>query len=59
MEHVVRISQATLADPAGGGRTHTFGVKNAAMKLRGHAVYLRQDVIVRDGKPIPRNGVDA
>jgi len=47
------------AGAAGGGRTHTFGVKNAAKKLRGHAVYQRQDVIVRDGKPIPRNGVDS
>ncbi len=39
-----------------GGRTHTFGVKNAAKKLTGKAVYQRQDIIVRGGKPIPRNG---
>ena len=44
------------AGAAGGGRTHTFGVKNAAAKLRDKAVYRRKDVIVRDGKPIPRNG---
>ena len=44
------------AGAAGGGRTHTFGVKNPAAKLRDKAVYRRKDVIVRDGKPIPRNG---
>jgi hypothetical protein len=44
------------AGEAGGGRTHTFGVKNVAQKLKGKAVYQRNDVIIRDGKPIPRNG---
>ena len=44
------------AGEAGGGRTHTFGVKNAAKKLRDKAVYHRKDVAIRDGKPIPRNG---
>jgi hypothetical protein len=44
------------ASEAGGGRTHTFGVKNAAQKLKGKAVYQRRDVFLRDGKPIPRNG---
>ena len=44
------------AGAAGGGRTHTFGVKNPAAKLRDKAVYRRNDVIIRDGKPIPRNG---
>ena len=39
-----------------GGRTHTFGVKLPAQKLRGCAVYHRDDVIIRDNKPIPRNG---
>jgi hypothetical protein len=47
------------ASEAGGGRTHTFGVKNAAKKLRGKAVYERKDVAVRDGKPVIRNGDDA
>jgi hypothetical protein len=41
-----------------GGRTHTFGVKNPAKKLRGCAVYQRADIILRGGKPIPRNGHD-
>jgi hypothetical protein len=44
------------AGEAGGGRTHTFGVKNPATKLRGCAVDQRKDVVIRDGKPIPRNG---
>lgn len=44
------------AGEAGGGRTHTFGVKNTAQKLKGKAIYQRKDVIIRDGKPIPRNG---
>lgn len=48
--------EKSSAGETGGGRTHTFGVKDAAKKLRGKAVYQRNDVIVRDGKPIPRNG---
>jgi hypothetical protein len=48
--------EKSSAGEAGGGRTHTFGVKNAAKKLRGKAVYQRSDVVIRDGKPIPLNG---
>jgi hypothetical protein len=48
--------EKSSAGEAGGGRTHTFGVKNAAKKLSDKAVYKRDDVIIRDGKPIPRNG---
>lgn len=48
--------EKSAAGEAGGGRTHTFGVKNVAQKLKGKAVYQRKDVTVRDGKPIPRNG---
>lgn len=48
--------EKSSAGEAGGGRTHTFGVKNTAQKLKGKAVYQRKDVIIRDGKPIPRNG---
>jgi hypothetical protein len=47
------------AGERGGGRTHTFGVKHPAEKLRGCAVYQRKDVVIRDGKPIPRNGHDS
>jgi hypothetical protein len=46
------------AGAGGGGRTHTFGVKNAARKLRDKAVYQRRDVATRDSKPVPRNGLD-
>lgn len=44
--------EGSTAGDAGGGRTHTFGVKNAAKKLAGHAVYQRQGIILRGGKPI-------
>ena len=46
------------AGKRGGGRTHTFGIKNVARKLQGKAVYQRRDVVIRDQKPIPRNGFD-
>ena len=51
--------EKSRAGDAGGGRTHTFGVRNPAAKLRGKAVYCRGDVTVRDGKPVPRNGGDS
>ncbi len=44
------------AGKSGGGRTHTFGVSNPAKKLAGKAVYLRGDVVIKNGKPVPRNG---
>ncbi|MCG3132370.1 MAG: hypothetical protein FLDDKLPJ_03209 [Phycisphaerae bacterium] len=50
--------EKSSAGDAGGGRTHTFGVKQAADKLKGKAVYRRKDVIIRGGKPIPKNGDD-
>jgi hypothetical protein len=48
--------EKSSAGDAGGGRTHTFGVKNPAAKLKGKAAYQRGDVCIRDGKPVPRNG---
>lgn len=48
--------EGSTAGEGGGGRTHTFGVKRPAQKLAGKAVFRRADVIVRDGKPIPKNG---
>jgi hypothetical protein len=36
--------EKSSAGHAGGGRTHTFGVKNAARKLKGCAVYQRKDI---------------
>ncbi len=51
--------EKSRAGDAGGGRTHTFGVKNPATKLKGKAVYQRSDVVVKGGKPVPCNGADA
>lgn len=48
--------EKSTAGETGGGRTHTFGVRNAALKLRDCAVYKRKDVRIRDGKPVPCNG---
>jgi hypothetical protein len=48
--------EKSSAGKGGGGRTHTFGVKHPAKKLKDKAVYQRKDVVIRDGKPIPRNG---
>ncbi len=50
--------EKSTAGEAGGGRTHTFGVKDAAEKLRGCAVYERSDVVLSRSKPVPRNGND-
>lgn len=48
--------EKSSAGEGGGGRTHTFGVKKAAKKLTGKAIYRRKDVVIRDGKPVPKNG---
>jgi hypothetical protein len=48
--------QASKAGPAGGGRTHTFGLKQPSKKLRNKAVYLRSDIHLSGGKPTPING---
>ncbi|MBI2840027.1 MAG: hypothetical protein HYX75_17065 [Acidobacteria bacterium] len=48
--------EKSSAGNLGGGRTHTFGVKNTAKKLKGKAVYSRKDVTIRHGKPVVRNG---
>jgi len=48
--------QGSKAGEGKGGRTHTFGVKNPAKKLRGRAIYQRTDIVVRGGKPVPKNG---
>jgi hypothetical protein len=48
--------EKSSAGEGGGGRTHTFAVKNPASKLKGKAVYQRGDIVIRDGKPVPRNG---
>lgn len=48
--------EGSTAGSEGGGRTHTFGVRNAARKLQGKAIYKRTDVVIRDGKPVIANG---
>lgn len=48
--------EKSSAGPAGGGRTHTFGVVHPATKFKGKAVYERGDVVLRAGKPVPKNG---
>ena len=48
--------EGSKASSAGGGRTHTFGLRNAARTLRGKAVYQRSDVRIAGGKAVPFNG---
>ncbi len=48
--------EKSSAGEAGGGRTHTFGVREPAAKLSGCAVCARDDIVIRQNKPIPRNG---
>jgi hypothetical protein len=48
--------EGSKAGVSGGGRTHTFGLRNPARKLKGKAVYERTDVRISGGKAVPRNG---
>ena len=48
--------EGSKAGTQGGGRTHTFGLRNPAEVLKGKAVYSRSDVSVSGGKPVLRNG---
>ena len=48
--------EGSRAGAAGGGRTHTFGLPNPSLKLKGKAVYERADVKLSGGKALPRNG---
>ena len=48
--------EGSKAGSAGGGRTHTFGVKSVAKKLKSCSVYKRSDIVLAGGKPIPING---
>lgn len=50
--------EGSTAGSAGGGRMHTFGVRQAASKLQRCAIYRRKDVVIKDGKPIFKNGLD-
>ncbi|PYS22811.1 MAG: hypothetical protein DMF72_11875 [Acidobacteria bacterium] len=48
--------EASTAGSGGGGRTHTFGLRGAATKLKNAAVYQRKDVRIIGGKAVPANG---
>ena len=48
--------ESSTAGELGGGRTHTFGLKLPATRLRGCAVYRRSDIAIKGGKPVPVNG---
>jgi hypothetical protein len=48
--------EASTAGTSGGGRTHTFGLRGAATKLKNAAVYQRKDVKIIGGKAVPANG---
>ncbi|MDY7010773.1 MAG: hypothetical protein SVV80_08490 [Planctomycetota bacterium] len=48
--------EGSKAGSGGGGRTHTFGLRKPATKLRGKAVYQRSDVKISSGKAVPKNG---
>ena len=48
--------EESAAGEAGGGRTHTFGVRHPGKKLQSCAIYGRRDIVAKDRKPIPRNG---
>lgn len=45
--------EGSTAGKAGGGRTHTFGVRRPAALLREKAVYVRPDIVLSGGKPVP------
>jgi len=48
--------QGSTAGPGGGGRTHTFGLKFPAKRLKDNAVYRRSDIRLSGGKPTATNG---
>jgi hypothetical protein len=48
--------EASTAGTGGGGRTHTFGLRGAATKLKNAAAYQRKDVKITGGKAVPANG---
>ena len=48
--------EASNAGASGGGRTHTFGVRRPAARLRNAGVYKRANIVIRGGKPVSVNG---
>jgi hypothetical protein len=47
--------EKSTAGTVGGGRTHTFGLWKPASKLKGKAIYRRDDVAIMGGKAVPGN----
>ena len=48
--------EGSSAGATGGGRTHTFGLKLPASRLKDKAIYQRRDVRLIGGKAVPKNG---
>jgi len=44
--------EGSTASAAGGGRTHTFGLRTPARKLLGKAVYQVPGIAIKSGKPV-------
>ena len=44
--------EGSRSGPAGGGRTHTFGLRAPADRLRNAAAYSLPGVVIRRGKPV-------
>ncbi len=44
--------ERSTAGAAGGGRTHTFGLREPASKLRNAGVYALPMIIIKNGKPV-------
>jgi hypothetical protein len=51
--------EGSSAGDTGGGRTHTFGLREPAAKLEGKAVYRRADIRIASGKPTPVNSTNS
>jgi hypothetical protein len=50
--------ETSKAGATGGGRTHTFGVKSPAKKLKDAVAYVNPNVTLRNGKPVMAATVD-
>lgn len=50
--------EGSTAAEGRGGRTHTFGVKNPATRLRPSIVYQNPRVVIRQGGPILHETTD-
>lgn len=50
--------EGSTAGSAGGGRTHTFGVRNPATKLRDATAFLNMSIKLKGGRPMLTETVD-